>query len=246
MSTGSSERSDFRALAPDVSRTKAQSRLRRRRRWFPFRSAPLRLELIRLPVYIVEARFAPSEGDDRVAVRVAVDGLNGCVERLDRSFKLVSAARPGDDDAESATRRDGFDQRGGRSPAGATCGGRSRVEFPSEAGQTEAAEGLIVPPNLTAEEALSRARSELPWLSLHFALRRSVVYSLVDMAVSDRVGYPYWILHTVRRERRDFRAIDGISGRKLGSRGRSLVVQGYILLAKQEGTVRAPKSLEGN
>lgn len=228
MSIGSSEHSaepcDFRPLDPAVSRPRAQSRLRRRRRWFSFRSEPLRLELIRLPVYIVDAHFAPSDGEssdggDTVAVRVAVDALSGSVERLDRNLKLASPRRVS----------------GG---AAAVMPGLQRLANPCE--------GIIVPPNLSASEALSRARSELPWLSLHFALRRGIVYSLVDMDVSDRVGYPYWILHTVRRERRDFRALDAISGKRLGARGRNLVVQGYILLARQQGSLRPSGPLDGN
>ena len=226
----SSERGDFRPLDPEVSRPRAQFRLRRKRRWFTFRSDPLRLELIRLPVYIVEARFAPSEGapseggaskGDSVSMHVAVDGLNGSVERLDRSLKLEST------------------RAAVRTPSAAVVPG-----LQSQAGDPR--QRIVVPPNLNASEALSRARSELPWLSLHFALRRGIVYSLVDMDVRDRVGYPYWILHTVRRQRRDFRALDGISGKKLGSRGRSLVVQGYILLARHEGSPRSPNPVEEN
>ena len=230
MFTGSSEHSsgqcDFRPLDPEVSRPRAQFRLRRKRRWFSFRSEPLRLELIRLPVYIVEARFAPSKSgssksNDSIAVHVAVDGLNGGVERVDRSLKLESTktAVP-------------------TPSAAAVLGLQSQAGGPRQ--------GIIVPPNLSASEAVSRARSELPWLSLHFALRRGIVYSLVDMDVRDRVGYPYWILHTVRRQRRDFRALDGISGKRLGSRGRSLVVQGYILLARQEDSLRPSNPVEEN
>ena len=221
----SSERGDFRPLDPEVSRPRAQFRLRRKRRWSFFRSEPLRLELIRLPVYIVEARFAPSEGGgakgDSVSMHVAVDGLNGGVDRLDRSLKLEST------------------QAKVPSPDAAVVPGlQSQAQDPRQ--------GIVVPPNLSASEALSRARSELPWLSLHFALRRGIVYSLVDLDVSDRVGYPYWILHTVRRQRRDFRALDGISGKRLGSRGRSLVVQGYILLARHEGSPRSSNPVEEN
>ena len=225
MFTGSYRHGEFRPLSPEVSRPRAQARLRSRRRWFSFKAEPLRLELIRLPVYIVEACLSPPEGGDPVAVRLAVDGLNGTVERLDRSVTLNSVA------AEGAVPSPVVKNVGGRTSAEERR--RKNVGAPPVVASTP--EWTVVPPNLSREEALSRARTELPWLSLHFALRRGVVYSLAAMDVSDRVGYPYWILHTVRRQRRDFRALDGISGKRLGSRGRSLVVQGYILLAKQEG-----------
>ena len=224
MFTGSSDHDDFRPLSPEVSRLRAQARLKRKRRWFSFRSEPLRLELIHLPVYIVEARFSPPQTGDSIAVRLAVDGLNGSVERIDRSLTLESVVP---------------DSTGEVPPP-------SMV--PAAAPKKLAGTGSLpgIRPSLTGEEALSRARAELPWLSLHFALRRGVVYSLVDMDVSDRVGYPYWVLHTVRRQRRDFRALDGISGKRLGSRGRSLVVQGYILLAHGEGGQQPESPAEEN
>lgn len=195
--------STFRPLRPTVSHVEAADRLRPARHWWQRSTESRRLELIRLPIYVVEIHAelrTPDRPGNGAHVRLAVDALQGRVERLDRAVVLED---------------------------------------------TDVGLGTSVSPGLAINDALDRVRTETPWITLPFSLRRGRAYDSRSVRLIDRIGYPYWVQHVwVRRfmlgGRRDFLGLDGISGGRLGPRARSLLVAGLIRLAHDRREDNAP------
>ena len=81
---------------------------------------------------------------------------------------------------------------------------------------------------VSPDEALARARRELPWLILPVALKHGRRFPLGALTLRDRLGYPYWVQHVRRGRFRDFQALDGFSARRVGAAGRALLLEAFV------------------
>ncbi|MBN1443181.1 MAG: hypothetical protein JXA90_10755 [Planctomycetes bacterium] len=93
MSTGDSDRSP-RPLPPRLSSGEAAARFSRRRGILLRRPRPVRLELVYLPVYLVEAEARERRGGSSRRLLLAVDGIDGGVSRIDHSIEFSECETP--------------------------------------------------------------------------------------------------------------------------------------------------------
>lgn len=93
MSTGPSENS-WRLLSPRIDRVKAGHLLGKRRLLSLGRCHPVRLELVYLPVYRVDAAIVDPDVGRSSKVAIAVDAIGGGVSRLDRGVDLRPDPEP--------------------------------------------------------------------------------------------------------------------------------------------------------
>ncbi len=110
--------------------------------------------------------------------------------------------------------------------------------FPSAPDEPHAPEVVA---RLPESSVLGRAREEIPWIALAFALRRRRAYRCEEFRVVDRIGHPHWVLHEIAGARRRIRALDALSGAAVGSRRRRAIVE--VILAESNPPSSEPRAI---
>ncbi len=87
---------------------------------------------------------------------------------------------------------------------------------------------LLCEPLIDPSLARERLEEELPAQVLQPALRHRGRIDVGAVRFQQTLGYPHWIEHLGRQQRRDVRALDGVTGARVGSRGRAAIVAGLV------------------